>query len=284
VSTARQSSRPRHRDSPRVRRMAREVGVDLAHVGRTGRHGRATVADVREAASASAQESVHSTPLGPGSAEASVGMQHLLVVELDLTRLERSCENSAAEFERRHGAALTMPVLLAEAATSALAEGGLFTSDRRGDGGSAQASEVYLAVDVQVEGPDGTRVVKDPTHLSLAGLARRIAGLDSGAPEVSRPGSDGTRATLAVRVVRANGVVLDAPMIEAPGTATLTLGAVRRQPAVVVDALGQEGLAVRSMAYLSLCFDGRRADRAAAVRFLAAVQARLEHAGPAVPA
>ena len=284
MSTARQSSRPRHRDSPRVRRMAREAGVDLAHVGRTGRHGRATVADVREAASASAQESLHSTPLGPGSAEATVGMPHLLVVELDLTRLERSCRDSAAEFERRHGTPLTMPVLLAEAATSALVEGGLFTGARRGDGGSAQASEVNLAVDVRTRGVNVTRVVEHASHLSLAGLARRIAELDSAAQKVPRPVSDGTPAALTVREVGIDGVVLDAPMVEESGTPTLTLGAVRRQPMVVIDALGQESIAVRSIAYLTLCFNGRRADRPAAVHFLAVVKQRLEQAHAVVQA
>lgn len=241
------------------------------------------MADVREAVSAAAHES-GSTPLGAGSPEASVGMQHLLVVELDLTRLERSCRNSTAEFERRHGTPLTMPVLLAEAATSALAEGGLVTGGHRGDGGSAQASEVHLAVDVRARGVDVIRVVEHASHLSLAGLARRIAELDSAAQKAPRPGSDGTRAVLTVREVGLDGVVLDAPMVEESGTPTLTLGAVRRQPRVVVDALGQESVAVRSMAYLTLCFNGRRVDRPAAVHFLAAVKLRLEQAHAVVPA
>ncbi|HET7399906.1 MAG TPA: 2-oxo acid dehydrogenase subunit E2, partial [Intrasporangium sp.] len=40
----------RHRDTPRVRRLASEHGVDLASVPRSGRHGRATPADVVAAA------------------------------------------------------------------------------------------------------------------------------------------------------------------------------------------------------------------------------------------
>lgn len=70
----RSGRRPRHRDSPRVRRLAREAGVDLATVPRSGAHGRATAADVTAARPP--------VPAGPRRSS-----QLLTVVEVDLTGL-----------------------------------------------------------------------------------------------------------------------------------------------------------------------------------------------------
>ena len=51
-----------------------------------------------------------------------------------------------------------------------------------------------------------------------------------------------------------------------------------RRPAVVTDADGNEGIAIRSLCYLAISYDHRLVDGADAARFLQTMKARLEEA------
>lgn len=217
------------------------------------------------------------------SADAGTGLQHSLVVELDLTGVERARRNVAEDFEGRHEAPLTISVLLAEAATRVLARDRTFTTGpRTEDGAGGHANEVHIGVVVKVDGVDIVRVVRQADRLSLIGLSRRIAELSSGGQESSTAGRDAMDAALTVREVGTEGLLLDAPALERSRPAMLTLGTIIRRPAVVLDTFGQERLAIRSLAYLTLTFDRGLVDRAAAVHFLTAVKDRLERTGEAV--
>jgi 2-oxoglutarate dehydrogenase E2 component (dihydrolipoamide succinyltransferase) len=60
-----------------------------------------------------------------------------------------------------------------------------------------------------------------------------------------------------------------------PQLAILGTGVVTKRP-VVIEADGQEVIAVRSMVYLALSYDHRIIDGADAARFLTAMKERLE--------
>ena len=64
-------------------------------------------------------------------------------------------------------------------------------------------------------------------------------------------------------------------MVFLPQLAILGTGVVTKRP-VVIEAEGQEVIAVRSMVYLALSYDHRIIDGADAARFLGAIKERLE--------
>ena len=82
TSVVESGSRSRHRDTPRVRRLAREAGVDLSTVQPTGVHGRATPDDV--AAAAARPGDLGATGHVTGVAPAGT------VIEVDLTAVLRA--------------------------------------------------------------------------------------------------------------------------------------------------------------------------------------------------
>jgi pyruvate/2-oxoglutarate dehydrogenase complex dihydrolipoamide acyltransferase (E2) component len=194
----------RHRDSPRVRRLARDFGVDLSAVRPTGSQGRATAADVRGAARGFCSQ--HGTA------------QVTTVVEVDLTGVVHARFTAKEESGGAHGVPLTVIAFVAEAAVFALLQ------------------------HPRVNAAWGTGAGTEPTFT------------------ITRTG---------------DGVLFDTPIIEAPQSAALGLGAIVRRPVVVMRD-DEEQLAIRSMAFLALTYDPRLVDRADAGRYLGTVRARLE--------
>jgi len=74
------------------------------------------------------------------------------------------------------------------------------------------------------------------------------------------------------------GALFDTPVVFLPQVAILGTGIVSKRPAVVVDADGNESIAIRSMVYLALSYDHRLVDGADASRFLVDMKNRLEDA------
>jgi 2-oxoglutarate dehydrogenase E2 component (dihydrolipoamide succinyltransferase) len=74
------------------------------------------------------------------------------------------------------------------------------------------------------------------------------------------------------------GALFDTPVVFLPQSAILGTGFVTKRPAVVLDASGNEAIAIRSMVYLALSYDHRIIDGADAARYLTDVKRRLEEA------
>jgi len=72
------------------------------------------------------------------------------------------------------------------------------------------------------------------------------------------------------------GNIIGTPIINQPQVAVLGIGAIKKRPVVVTDAEGNDTIAIRSIAYLTLAFDHRIIDGAIGGQFLARVVANLE--------
>jgi 2-oxoglutarate dehydrogenase E2 component (dihydrolipoamide succinyltransferase) len=72
------------------------------------------------------------------------------------------------------------------------------------------------------------------------------------------------------------GNIIGTPIINQPQVAILGIGAIKKRPVVVTDAEGNDAIAIRSIAYLTLAFDHRIIDGAIGGQFLAKVIANLE--------
>src|SRR6185295_1515321 len=84
-----------------------------------------------------------------------------------------------------------------------------------------------------------------------------------------------TGGTFTITNTGSRGALFDTPILNAPESAILGLGAVVRRAVVLRSADGDELIAIRSMAYLSLTYDHRLVDGADAARYLTSVKTRL---------
>jgi 2-oxoglutarate dehydrogenase E2 component (dihydrolipoamide succinyltransferase) len=189
------------------------------------------------------------------------------VVEVDLTRVVAA--------KRK----LSVLPFVAEAAVRSLA--GHPVINARLDlaaGTISYPSSVGLGI--AVDTPEGlvVPVIHDAGDLAVPGLARRIAEVADRARTGTASADDFTGGTFTITNTGSRGALFDTPILNAPQSAILGLGAVVRRPVVLRAPNGEELIAIRSMAYLSLTYDHRLIDGADAARYLGAVKERLETA------
>lgn len=258
----------RHRDSPRVRRLARESGVDLDQVRRTGRHGRATPADVLEHAERPPAPA-RATP-NPLTSQAPL----TTVVEVDLTRVTQATAGGDGPGEHISATPL---ILVAAAVVRALGDHPVVNGRLDPvDGTVTHPSTVGLGVVVDTDSGQLVPVVTNARDLSVDGLSRRITDLTARARSGRLSGDELAGATLTVVDTGGRGALFDTPVLNPGQSAVVGIGAVVRRPAVVVDSTGEEQLAIRSLAHLTLTYDHRVVGGAEAARYMASVKSRLE--------
>jgi len=228
--------RTRHHHSPRARRLARDLGVDLAHAQGSGPWGRLTEADLRgQAAQGGGSRSADSPehPRQPAAdARTTIGSQVVHVVhEVDVTA------NAGDEPEFR-----ALEAALLEATDRSL----------RDVLGATEMPDLRLRI--------AQTAVVDPGpvgDLTREALIRTLAGPAPQPGSRGRPASPGLeRRAVEVSVSSDAGALTRTPVLADPNTAVLQVGARRRQP-VVTELDGGEVIVVRTMALLSFtCLAG----------------------------
>ncbi|MFI7610930.1 dihydrolipoamide acetyltransferase family protein [Nonomuraea terrae] len=306
------AARPnRHRDSPRVRRLAREHGVNLTVVRRSGPRGRATVADVREAAeraSIPAQSHPGEVTSLPKQSEPLPGTPHsgtrgrveqlsrrrkviaermhrslqesaqlTTVIEVDLSHVAKIRDAAKHGFRSRYGVSLSVFPFVAEAAVHALAHHPMINAELD----LAAGTVTYLRrvdLGIAVDTDDGlvVPVIRGAEDLTVGALARHIAHLAARSRDGSATADDLAGGSFTITNTGSRGALFDTPILNAPQSAILGLGSVTRRPVVLRGDDGDELIAIRSMAYLSLTYDHRLVDGADAARYLVSVKGRLE--------
>lgn len=230
--------------TPRARRVAKELGVDIARLEGTGRNGRIRDADVRAAA-----PSAPPPPPAPSLRQTiarRMEQSHANTVPVTLTT---RADATALVAARKAGVSYT--VLLAKLAAQAL--------ERHPALGGPH---IGIAVDT----PHGllVPVLRDVAATPLTELARRTQDLIAAARERRLRPEDVTGGTFSITNLGNFGIDAFTPVINYPETAVLGVGAVRKE--VVVRENGDFG--VRDQITLSLTFDHRLVDGAPAARFL----------------
>jgi 2-oxoisovalerate dehydrogenase E2 component (dihydrolipoyl transacylase) len=297
---ARDGAGERQRATPRVRKLAAELGVDLARLIGSGAGGRIIEDDVR-----AAQKATPGTPpkaaltappasAGPGedeeavpltairrtiaqrmSASASAAPHAWLVVEADVTGLVALRQAEKEAFRERHGIDLTYLPFAAHAVAQALLEhpylNAAWAEDR-----IILKKRVHLGIAVATERGLLVPVVHDADRLSVGGLARAMADLGGRACTNKLTLEDVQAGTFTLDNTGAFGSVLSQPIINLGQAAIISLEAITRQPRVA----GDDTIAVRSVVNLCLSFDHRILDGHLAGAFLGDVKRRLETFGP----
>ncbi len=285
--------------TPIVRKLASELGVNLASVRGTGVGGRIRKEDVEAAGKTAAPSPVSApSPSAPvaasnlrGTREPMTRLRRVLaeravasmqqtaqltsVVEVDVTAIAHLRERVKADFLGRTGTKLSFMPFFTLAAAEALRAHPKINSSAEGDQIVYHDGEnISFAVDT--ERGLLTPVIRNTASLSIAELAKQIADLADRTRTNQLKPDELSGGTFTVTNTGSRGALFDTPVVFLPQSAILGTGIVTKRPAVVLDAAGNEAIAIRSMVYLALSYDHRIIDGADAARYLGDVKKRLE--------
>jgi len=294
--------------TPIVRKLANDLGVNLASVRGTGIGGRIRKEDVEAAAPKSAVAAVASTPVAastpsaprPSTAVASplrgttvtmsrlrkviaarmveslqVSAQLTTVIEVDVTKIARLRDRSKATFEAREGVKLSFLPFFAVSVCEALKQHPVLNSSVEGDQIIYHGAE-HLGIAVDTERGLLVPVIHNAGDLNMGGVARKIADLAARTRDNKVTPDELGGGTFTLTNTGSRGALFDTPIINQPQVAILGLGAIVKRPMVVKGEDGGETIAIRSMVYLGLSYDHRVVDGADAARFLVTLKERLE--------
>jgi pyruvate dehydrogenase E2 component (dihydrolipoamide acetyltransferase) len=291
--------------TPLVRKLASELGVNLAQVKGTGIGGRIRREDVEALARPAAPASSVAVASTPSAAKPpvvavsplrgttvtmsrlrkviaarmveslQVSAQLTTVVEVDVTKIARLRDRAKASFEAREGVKLSFLPFFAVAVCEALKQHPVLNSSVEGDQITYHGAE-HLGVAVDTERGLLVPVIANAGDLNMGGIARKISELAARTRDNKVTPDELGGGTFTLTNTGSRGALFDTPIINQPQVAILGLGAVVKRPMVVRGEDGGETIAIRSMVYLALSYDHRVVDGADAARFLVTLKERLE--------
>jgi len=296
--------------TPLVRKLANELGINLATVKGTGIGGRIRREDIEvlskpAAPTYSAPAPTVSAPSAPSASKSApvavsplrgttvtmsrlrkviaarmveslqVSAQLTTVVEVDVTKISRLREKAKASFEVREGVKLSYLPFFAVAVCEALKQHPVLNSSVEGDQITYHGTE-HLGIAVDTERGLLVPVIANAGDLNMGGIARKISELAARTRDNKVTPDELGGGTFTLTNTGSRGALFDTPIINQPQVAILGLGAVVKRPMVVRGEDGGETIAIRSMVYLGLSYDHRVVDGADAARFLVTLKERLE--------
>ena len=283
---------------PPVRKLAKDLGVDLDDVAASGVGGIITRSDVEAYASGATTNGAAAVPVerpAAGALEERIpvkGVRKMTAqamvqsaftaphvtewVTVDVTKTMELVENLKRDNEFRD-VKVTPLLVLAKALCLAIA---------RNPGINAAWDEAaqeivvkrYVNLGIAAATPRGLIVpnVKDAHAMTMRQLADAIGTLTATAREGRTQPADMSGGTITITNVGVFGVDSGTPIINPGESAIVCFGAIRKQPWVVTDGAGNDELGIRQVTQLAVSFDHRLIDGELGSRFLADVAAILE--------
>ncbi len=308
---ARSDGTRRVRAAPAVRRLARELDVDISRLNGTGPNSRVTMDDVRRAeggAPVPAAAPARSAPSAAPAAGVAIGgitapAPHDLpgdrreplrglrrriatqmrtakqvaahfsyIEEIDVTELV-AMRKSAKPAAAAKGVKLTYMPFIVKAVTQALPEFPLLNASLD----EAAQEVVYhsqLNIGFAVDTPNGliVPVLKDAGSKSGLQIAREIAEKAERARDGKTQPDDLGGGTFTITNAGNIGGLLATPVINVPEVAIMGVHAIRRKPWIVNDEI-----VPRDIMYLSLSLDHRVVDGAVGAYFMNRIKELLEN-------
>lgn len=295
--------------SPLVRNVATQQGLtdaDLASIVGTGAMGRVTKQDVlnyvggsKTVDTASATKKATPSPSAPVSSTLQTDVsgnkvepfdnmrkriaEHMVrskatsphvytVNEVDITTLARWREKVQKSFVARTGFKLSYTPFFLEAVAKALAEFPRVNA-------SVEGENLIIKKDVNVGcavalGTTGliVPVIKKADQLSLIGVATALNDLATRARDKKLKPEDTQGGTFTVTNPGTFGSVIGYPIISQPQLAIMGVGAIKKRPTVVNDAI-----AIRDIVFITLSYDHRVIDGSLGGTFLNYIAKYLEN-------
>ena len=293
--------------SPLVRKMAREMNLDLSQVQGTGAGGRITKQDVEAYAAQQSQPAAPqppapraaapapaapaAAPLAPaGQAKTRIEplstmrqkiAEHMVMSKrtsphvttihrVDMTKVAKMRERYKAQFQSNYGFSLTYLPFITRAAVAALRQYPLLNASL--DSNSIiYHNEIHIGIAVALENGLIVPVIRAADEKNIVGLQRSIVDLAARARSRQLKPDEIQGGTFSITNFGSFGSLVGTPIINQPQVAILGVGTVDKTPVVIDDAI-----AIRSICHLSLSFDHRLIDGALADQFMTKVKQVLE--------
>jgi len=268
---------------PAVRKLAKELGVDIAAVKGTGDGGRVTEEDVRrhaeqtQVAAADTYGEVERVPIirmrrsiAQQMVRSKFSIPHVTHMDLaDASALVRL----KAEDAKKKGVHLTYLPYIMKAAALSLKKHPYLNSSIETEKNEVVLKK-YVNIGFAVETDDGliVPVVKDADKKSIFELAEETQRLAELCRRRKVELSDLKGGTFSITNIGSLGGIYSTPIINHPEAANLGVGKIQQMPAVLDGEIG-----VIHGVYLSLSFDHRILDGAEAARFTNAVIEHIEN-------
>jgi pyruvate dehydrogenase E2 component (dihydrolipoamide acetyltransferase) len=261
----------RIRATPLVRKVAQELGVELAAVTPSGPGGRLTEADVRAAAATpdevgAGRSEGRRTPLRGVRRKIA---EHLTVAHREVPAVTVVEECDFTDLDAVRADRSYLPYILA---ATAAALGEFAELNARLDGDDIVYLDRYdLGLAVQTDEGLVVPVIRDADRKSLEELEAEAARLAEAARSGSLKPEELRGSTFTVTSAGKLGGLFATPLVNYPEVAILGVHRIGERPAV------REGeIVVRKIGWLACTFDHRVVDGARATEFLLTVIARIE--------
>lgn len=280
--------------SPAVRKVAKETGVNPADVQGTGRGGRVTKADmanptlkvdtsvksdsglvIANAVGARADKRVPMTRLRQRVAERLLSATQETAMlttfnEVNMKPIMDLRSQYKDRFEKRHGVRLGFMSIFVKAATEALKR---FPAVNASINGNDIVYHGYYDVGVAVSSDRGlvVPVLRDTDQMSMADVERTIGDFAGKARDGKLGIEDMTGGTFTITNGGVFGSLMSTPILNPPQTAILGMHKIQERPMAVN---GQ--VVILPMMYLALSYDHRLIDGKEAVQFLVTIKELVE--------
>ena len=195
------------------------------------------------------------------------------VFHVNFSTIDRIRQQKKAEYERL-GARLTYMAFIAKAVIDAIRRHPVINASLDGDN-VIYKKDVNLGIAVALDGGLIVPVIKNADEKNILGLTRAIADVADRARAKQLKPDEVQGGTFTITNPGQFGAQFGMPIINQPQVAILGVGTIEKRPVVIDDAI-----AIRTMAYLTLGYDHRLVDGAAADQFMADVKQQLEHFDP----
>lgn len=270
--------------SPRAKKKAKELGIDLTLLVGTGPGGRIVEKDVLPGQivpqtpisdERKVKQVVPLTPLRRTIARRmtqSAQNPHItMITEIDMTEVVELRNEINERVEKKHGIRISFNDIIVKAVADTLDRFPKFNATLVGNE-LVMFDEVNIGVAMATD--DGLIVptVRDANKKSITEIAIETKDFGKRAKENELKPEELTGSTFTVSNLGPFNVDLFIPVINPPETAILALGQIKKKPVVIDDTI-----VIRSIMMASCAVDHRVLDGAPAGQFLAALKETLEN-------
>lgn len=269
----RREGRPFIRISPRLRRLAKELGVDLTTVLGTGKDGTITEDDIRQEASRKAGATSTEPPIPLSGVRRTIAERMTASLENSAQLTETTWADVTALSRKKEtlDQAITWNDLVLFATVAALKTHPNLNQHIKDDY-LIPFNDVHLGVAVDTEDGLFVPVIKQANRLTLAELHDEMVRLTNRAKSKLLTREELSGSTFTVTNLGAFGIQFFTPILNPPEVAILGVGKI--EPYVTFSG---EVVIQRLRLPLSLTFDHRAIDGAPAARFLQTLVHILEN-------
>ena len=273
---------------PPIRKLAKELNVDLAKVKGTGLHGDVTREDVVAAASQASVFRNLTTPAAPSEREERIPVKGVrkaiatamvksaftaphvsIFVDVDATRTMEYVKRLKASVDFA-GIKVTPLLIMAKAIIWAVRRNPMVNSTWTDE---EIIVHNFVNLGIAAATPRGLIVpnIKDADKLSMIELAQAIENLASTAREGKTTPADMANGTITITNIGVFGVDTGTPILNPGEVGIMALGSIRKKPWVVDDEI-----VIRHVTTVGATFDHRVVDGDVASRFVQDVASVME--------